>query len=76
MAAPNDDTRHDEPLHDQAFRVTKFQAGYARHIPLNDLFTLTLGGSAAMFAKPEALDAAYGDNPFGYTLFSRLSLGH
>jgi hypothetical protein len=66
---------HDDPLHDQAFRVTKFQAGYARHIPLSDLFTLTLGGSAALYAKPDALDAAYGDNPFGYTLFARLSLG-
>jgi hypothetical protein len=67
---------HDDPLHDQAFRVTKVQAGYARHIPLTELFTLTLGGSGAMFAKPEALDAAYGGNPFGYTLFARLSLGH
>jgi hypothetical protein len=67
---------HDDPLHDQAFRVTKFQAGYARHVPLTDLFTLTLGGSAAAYTKPDALDAAYGDNPFGYTLFARLSLGH
>lgn len=66
---------HDNPLHDQAFRVTKFQAGYARHIPLGALFELTLGGSASAYAKPAALDPYYGSSPFGYTLFARLSLG-
>jgi len=67
---------HDDPLHDQAFRVSKFQAGYARQIPLGDTFSLTLGGSAAMYAKPAALDVAYGNSPFGYTLFARINLGH
>ncbi len=66
---------HDDPLHDQAFRVTKFQAGYARHIKLDDLFSLTLGGSASAYAKPAALDPYYGEDPFGYTLFAKLSLG-
>jgi hypothetical protein len=27
------------------------------------------------YAKPDVLDAAYGKNPWGYTLFARLSLG-
>ncbi|MDE8653340.1 hypothetical protein [Novosphingobium album (ex Liu et al. 2023)] len=65
---------HHDPLHDRAFRVTKLQAGYARRIAL-DPFELALGGSLATFAKPDALDAAYGSNPWGYTLFARLSLG-
>jgi len=64
---------HDDRLHDRAFRVSKFQIGYARHIPM-DRFTLALGGSLNAYAKPDALDAAYGANPWGYTLFARLSL--
>jgi len=28
------------------------------------------------YAKPNALDAAYGNNPMGFTLFAKLSLGH
>lgn len=66
---------HDSPLHDQRFRVSKFQLGYARRIPLGP-FQLALGGTAAAFAKPGALDGAYGESPWGYTLFTRLSLGH
>lgn len=55
--------------------MTKFQADYARHIPLGTLFELTLGGSASVYAKPATLDPYYGSSPFGYTLFARLSLG-
>lgn len=66
---------HDDPLHDRPFRITKFQLGYARRIPVGP-FELALGGSAAAYAKPDALDAAYGDNPWGYTLFAKFSLGH
>ena len=57
------------------FRVTKFQAGYARHLPLGP-FDLALGGSVNAYAKPAELDAAYGRNPMGYTVFARVSLGH
>ena len=28
-----------------------------------------------MFLKPDALDAVYGDDPMGYTLFAKLTLG-
>lgn len=66
---------HDDPLHDQAFRVSKFQAGYARRIPIGPV-ELALGGSLAAYAKPGALDAAYGDNLLGYTVFARISLGN
>ena len=62
-------------LHDQAFRVSKFQAGYAYTLPLGP-FGLSLGGSVAAFAKPDALDAVYGNSPIGYTLFAKLTLGH
>jgi hypothetical protein len=66
---------HGDPLHDLAFRVTKFQAGYAYRMSLTGLLNLALGGSVAAFAKPDALDAAYGKTPVGATLFARLSLG-
>jgi hypothetical protein len=67
---------HADPLHDQRFRVTKLQAGYAWNTPLFGPFHLALGGSVATYFKPQALDAAYGNHPLGYTLFTRLSLGH
>lgn len=66
---------HHDPLHDVPFRVSKFQAGYAYRLPLGEKFNLALGGTVSAFAKPDALDAAYGKNPMGYTLFARLSLG-
>lgn len=66
---------HHSPLHDTAFRVTKFQAGYAYRVPLG-AFELAVGGAASAHAKPEALDPYYGENPLGYTLFAKLSLGH
>jgi hypothetical protein len=62
------------PLHDVKFRVTKLQVGYAHTLPLGP-FGLSLGGTAAKFWKPAALDAAYGDDPMGYTLFAKLTLG-
>lgn len=64
-----------DPLHEVPFRVTKAQAGYARRIPLGPV-ELALGGSLSAYAKPAALDAAYGANPWGYTLFARINLGH
>lgn len=65
---------HADPLHDVAFRVSKFQIGYARRIPLGPV-ELALGGSFSAYAKPTALDAAYGAHPIGYTLFARINLG-
>jgi hypothetical protein len=65
---------HSHPLHDQPFRVTKFQAGYAYRVPLGPV-NLALGGTVSAFAKPSALDAHYGSSPMGYTLFARFSLG-
>lgn len=67
---------HGDPLHEQAFRVSKFSLGYAHSIPLGGAFSLALGGSASLYAKPDALDAAYGENPKSFTLFAKLALGN
>ncbi|MBV1692311.1 hypothetical protein KRR38_32800 [Novosphingobium sp. G106] len=68
------DPRH--PLHDQTFRVTKFQAGYAYRLAFADSpLRLALGGTVSAFAKPAALDPYYGNNPMGFTVFAKLSLG-
>lgn len=64
-----------DPLHGQAFRVTRAEAGYAYRIAITDIVGLALGGSAAVYGKPNALDAAYGDHPVSWTAFARLSLG-
>lgn len=69
---------HASPLHDHIFRVTKAEAGYAYRIALTGApdeakWHLALGGSVMAYAKPAALDAAYGRNPFGATVFARLS---
>jgi hypothetical protein len=65
---------HADPLLDVTFRVSKLQVGYAYRVPLGPL-NLALGGTASAFAKPDALDAAYGKSPMGYTVFAKLSLG-
>jgi len=65
-----------DPLHDRAFRVSKFEGGYAYRLKLPGPFGLALGGALAAYAKPAALDAAYGKAPVSYTLFAKLSLGH
>jgi len=67
---------HHDPLHDKPFRVTKAEAGYAWSTQLGSgPLYLALGGSLSVYGKPTALDAIYGSNPWGYTLFARLSLG-
>ena len=71
---------HASPLHDRIFRVTKAEAGYAYRIaltgsPEDAKWHLALGGTVMAYAKPAALDAAYGRNPFGATVFARLSFG-
>jgi hypothetical protein len=60
-------------FHDRAFRVTKFQVGYARRYRIGPV-ELAAGGSVSAFAKPALLDTAYARHPMGYTGFVRLSL--
>lgn len=63
------------PLDRRTFRVTRVTAGYAYTLPLGKAASLALGVSASAYAKPAALDAAYGDAPKSLTLFARLMLG-
>ena len=65
---------HHDPLHDQTFRVSKFQLGYARRIPIDGM-ELALGGSVSAYAKPDALTPYYGRSPLGYTLFLWINFG-
>jgi hypothetical protein len=64
----------DAPIHERAFRVTKLQAGYARHVDVAEDLKLTVGGSAAAFDTPDLLEESYGDDRIGYTVFARLKL--
>jgi hypothetical protein len=66
---------HSDPLHEVPFRISKFQAGYAYRLAVTDDVNLALGGTLSTFVKPASLDAAYGKNPMGFTLFAKLSLG-
>ena len=65
---------HDDPLHDQAFRLTKFEVGYAYRLRLVEPVQVALGGSGALFAKPAAINAAFGKHPIGATVFAKFSL--
>lgn len=65
---------HHDPLHDQRFRVTRAEAGYAYRVPLIGPLGVALGGSVLAAARPAALADSYGE-PFGYTFFAKLSLG-
>ena len=66
---------HDDPLHDHRFRVTKAEAGYAYRLPIIGPIGVALGGTVAAYAKPAALDAAYGDSPVSWTLFAKFAVG-
>jgi hypothetical protein len=62
------------PLAGRSFTLAKATLGYGYTIPIG-AFGLTLGGSASLYAKPAALDTAYGRNPKSFTLFAKLALG-
>ncbi|SEL29691.1 hypothetical protein SAMN05216382_1740 [Sphingomonas palmae] len=66
---------HDDPLHDRRFRVTKAEGGYAYRLPIVGPLGVALGGTVAAYAKPDALDAAYGRTPVSWTLFAKLAVG-
>jgi hypothetical protein len=66
---------HSHPLHDQPFRVARFEGGYAYRIPLGQKVMLALGGSVAAYTKPAALDSYYGEAPISGTAFAKLTLG-
>ena len=63
------------PLAGEAFTVAKFTAGYAYSLPLAPTLAVALGAAASAYAKPAALDAAYGRHPHSLTLFAKLMFG-
>ncbi len=73
----NDELFPDEgdPLHDTKFRVTKAEVGYAYRLQIVGPLGLALGGTVAAYAKPAALEAAYGKTPVSWALFSKLAVG-
>ena len=62
-------------LHDRVFHVARLSAGYAYTVPLGQAASLALGASGSAYAKPHALDIAYGDAPKSVTLFAKLAIG-
>ena len=64
-----------DPLHGRVFHVTKAEGGYAYRFPIIGAFGVALGGTVAAYAKPAALDGAYGRAPVSGTLFSKFFLG-
>lgn len=65
-----------DPLHDRRFRVGRIEAGYAYRLPLVGPTMLALGGTAGVYARPAALNTAYGRFPVSFSLFAKLSLGN
>ncbi len=63
------------PLHGRRFRVAKFTLGYAYSLPIGKNLSLALGAAASAYAKPGALDGAYGEAPKSVSLFAKLALG-
>ncbi len=63
-----------EPLHDAKFRVNKLEGGYAYRLPLVGPLDMALGGAVGVYAKPMALDRAYGRFPVSLSLFAKVSL--
>lgn len=65
-----------DPLHDRPFRISKFALGYAYKFPHTGPVGLSVGALGSLYAKPDAIDAAYGKAPKSFVLFARLGLGH
>jgi hypothetical protein len=65
-----------DPLHDRVFRVSKLEGGYAYRLRVAGPVSAALGGAVGVYAKPAALDAAYGKFPVSFSLFAKASLGH
>jgi hypothetical protein len=64
-----------DPRHDRVVRVGRVEAGYAYRVPLGGAWGLAIGATAAVHAKPRALDAAYGRGLVSATGFAKLALG-
>ena len=65
---------HDDPLGGQTFRIGKGTLGYAYRLAVEGPVGVAIGGSASLYTKPEALDAAYGETPVSVLGFVKLTL--
>jgi hypothetical protein len=65
-----------DPLHGAKYRISLFEAGYAHRLRLTRDTGVALGGALGIYAKPAALDAAYGRFPVSATVFAKLMLGN
>lgn len=63
-------------FHDRPFRVSKLALGYAYSLPLTGPVKIAVGALGSVYAKPTALNAAYGRAPKSFVLFARFGLGH
>jgi len=63
------------PLHGENFRISLFEAGYAHRLRLTRGTGVALGGALGIYAKPAALDAAYGRFPVSASVFAKFMLG-
>lgn len=63
-----------QPLHGQAFQVSKLSLGYAYTVPLQTHLALDLGGLVSRYSLPSALKPSYGSDPTSAMLFTRLRI--
>lgn len=63
-----------DPLHHEIFTVGKGTLGYAWRPPIEGPVGVAVGGSASLYTKPAALDAAYGETPVSLVGFVKLTL--
>jgi hypothetical protein len=65
---------HDDPLHDQTFRVRKGSVGYLYELPVAEHVALALGGLVSGYDLPPAIRRSYGGEPTSTAVFARLRL--
>lgn len=63
-----------DPLAGRSFKVNQFSAGYMYDMPVSGHVKWGVGAMGTLYALPSDLDAAYGENPASFLLFSRVSL--
>jgi hypothetical protein len=64
----------DDPRADEAFPVSRLEAGYIYYLPVIKDVRLGIGASATFNFPPDDLRAVYGDMPQAYLVFTSLRL--
>jgi hypothetical protein len=63
-----------DPLTGRTFNIEKLSVGYVYDIPIAEHVSFGLGGLGSAYHKSDWLDAAYGNKPVSYMIFTRLKL--